>query len=279
MSSTVKAGTGTSDPVSGIGEPATGGLPEPVLDAAGEMSFMDHLGVLRRHVTRSMLWFGIAAIIAFLVVGRVWDLLMIPLCDVMPDRCYVYPRDLLESFWVYVKLGCLVAFFIAFPALFAEVWAFVAPGLYAHEKKIIIPFSLSAGILFLGGASFGFFVIFPASLEFLISLETGGTFFFLTSMQSYFSLCATLLIAAGVVFELPLLMMGLSLVGLVRPRWYRRYRRLMYIAMLIFSAIATPTTDPVTMVFMGGPMLLLYEVGILLSVVAYRKRAEPDAAQ
>ena len=254
---------------------AEASTPEPVLDTAGEMSFMDHLGVLRRHITRSMLWFGIAAIIAFLVVGRVWDLLMIPLCDVMPDRCYVYPRDLLESFWVYVKLGCLVAFFIAFPALFAEVWAFVAPGLYAHEKKIIVPFSLSAGILFLGGAAFGFFVIFPTSLRFLISLETGGTFFFLTSMQSYFSLCATLLIAAGVVFELPLLMMGLSLVGLVRPRWYRRYRRLMYIAMLIFSAIATPTTDPVTMFFMGGPMLLLYEVGILLSVLAYRKREDP----
>jgi sec-independent protein translocase protein TatC len=128
-------GTGTSDPVSGIGGPAAGGLPEPVLDASGEMSFMDHLGVLRRHITRSMLWFGLAAVIAFVVVGPVWDLMMIPLCDAMPDRCYVYPRDLLESFWVYVKLGCLIAFFVAFPALFAEVWAFVAPGLYATKRR------------------------------------------------------------------------------------------------------------------------------------------------
>jgi sec-independent protein translocase protein TatC len=272
-------GTGTTDPVSGVGGPAAAGrLPEPVLDASGEMSFMDHLGVLRRHITRSMLWFGLAAIVAFVVVGPVWDLMMIPLCDAMPDRCYVYPRDLLESFWVYVKLGCLIAFFVAFPALFAEVWAFVAPGLYAHEKRIIIPFSLSAGVLFLGGACFGFFVIFPVSLKFLLSMEAGGTFVFLTSMQAYFSLCATLLIAAGIVFELPLLMMGLSLVGLVRPRWYRRYRRLMYIAMLIFSAVATPTTDPVTMVLMGGPMLLLYEVGILLSVLVWRKRDAATAA-
>lgn len=269
------ATTGTPDPVAGLGVPPDpAGLPEPVLDTSGEMSFMDHLGVLRKHITRSLLWFGLAAIVAFLVVGPAWDLMMIPLCDVLPDRCYVYPRDLLESFWVYVKLGCLIAFFVAFPLLFAEVWSFVAPGLYAHEKKIILPFSAAAGLLFLGGASFGFFIIFPMTFRFLFGMQ-GKTFLFLTSMQSYFSLCATLLIAFGVVFELPLLMMGLSLVGLVRPRWYRRYRRLMYIAMLIFSAVATPTTDPLTMIAMGGPMLLLYEVGILLSVLVWRKR---DAA-
>ena len=255
--------TGTPDPVA------------PVLEQGGEMSFMEHLGVLRKHITRSLLWFSLAAIIAFLVVGPAWDLMMIPLCDVMPDRCYVYPRDLLESFWVYVKLGCLIAFFIAFPLLFAEVWSFVAPGLYAHEKKIILPFSAAAGLLFIAGASFGFFVIFPMTFSFLFGVGT-DTFFYLTSMQAYFSLCATLLIAFGVVFELPLLMMGMSLVGLVKPRWYRRYRRLMYIAMLLFSAVATPTTDPLTMIAMGGPMLLLYEIGILLAVVAYRKRDEPE---
>lgn len=244
----------------------------PVLDPSGEMSFMDHLRILRTHLVRSMLWFGLACIIAFLVVGRVWDWLMIPLCDVMPDRCYVYPRDLLESFWVFMKLGCLVALFLSLPALCAELWAFVAPGLYAHEKRIIVPFSLGVGVLFAGGASFGFFVIFPMTFRFLFGMESSGTFVFLTSMQSYFSLCATLLIAFGVVFELPLVMMGLSLVGIVRPRFWRRYRRIMYLLMLVFSAVATPTTDPVTMIMMGGPMLVLYEIGILLSVLVWRKR-------
>lgn len=248
---------------------------QPVLDPTGEMSFLDHLKILRTHVLRSMFWFAIACIIAFLFVGRVWDWLMIPLCDVMPDRCYVYPRDLLESFWVYIKLGALVALFLALPALFAEVWAFVAPGLYAHEKRVVLPFSFAVGVLFAAGAAFGFWVIFPMTFRFLFGMESGGRFLFLTSMQSYFSLCATLLIAFGVVFELPLLMMGLSLIGLVRPRWWRRYRRMMYLAMLVFSAVATPTTDPVTMIFMGGPMIVLYEVGILLSVVVWRKR---DAA-
>lgn len=245
----------------------------PVLDPNAEMSFLEHLSVLRKHLVRSMLWFGIAAIVAFLAVNDVWEWLMQPLCEVQPDRCFVYPRTLMEAFWVYMKLGILIAFFLSFPLLFLEVWAFVAPGLYAHEKRVVLPFSFAAGILFSAGACFGFFVIFPMTFRFLYQLE-GNLFTNLVSMQSYFSLCATLLIAFGVVFELPLLMMGLSLVGLVRPRWYRRYRRLMYLAMLVFSAVVTPTTDPVTFIAMGGPMILLYEIGILLSAAVYRRREQ-----
>ena len=257
--------------------PAAPARPPAALDPSGDMPFMEHLGVLRKHVLRSLLWFGLGCVVAFLVVNRVWDWLMIPLCRVQPDRCFVYPRELLEAFWVYFKLGLLIAFFVSFPALVVEVWAFVAPGLYAHEKRIVLPFSLAAGILFLGGASFGFWVIFPMTFEFLYGLESLGTFYFLTSMKSYFSLSATLLVAFGVVFELPLLMMGLSMVGLVRPRWWRRYRRLMYLGMLLFSAVVTPTTDPVTMIMMGGPMVVLYEVGILLSVLVFRKKREAAA--
>ena len=247
--------------------------PQPTLDPNAEMSFLEHLSVLRKHVLRSALWFGLAAIIAFLTVNDVWDWLMGPLCEVQPDRCYVYPRTLMEPFWVYMKLGILIAFFLSFPLLFLEVWAFVAPGLYEHEKRVVLPFSFAAGILFTAGACFGFFVIFPMTFEFLYGLQ-GNLFVNLTSMQSYFSLCATLLIAFGVVFELPLLMMGLSLIGLVRPRWYRRYRRLMYLAMLIFAAVVTPTTDPLTFIAMGGPMIVLYEIGILLAAMVYRRREQ-----
>ena len=250
---------------------------EPKLDPSGEMSFLEHLGVLRVHVMRALLWFSLAAVIAFLFVDRAWDFLMIPLCRVLPDRCFVYPRELLESFWVFFKLGSLIAFFISFPGLFLEAWAFVAPGLYAHERKVALPFAFAAGLLFLGGASFGFFFVFPATFEMLFGIGN-GKFVFLTSMQSYFSFCATLLIVFGAIFELPLLMMAFAGIGVVKPRWFRRYRRLMYLAMLIFSAVVTPTTDPLTMMMMGGPMLVLYEIGILLSVLVHRNRDEPLAA-
>lgn len=247
---------------------------EPELDPAGEMTFMEHLAVLRRHVVRSLLWFSIGLLVGFGFVDRAWDALMIPFCDIRPDQCYVYPRDMMEALWVYLKLGALLAFFVALPALFAEAWAFVAPGLYAHEKKIALPFSLAVGVLFAGGAAFGFFVVMPPALRFFLGIAADfGSFTYLVSMQRYFSFCATLLIAFGTVFELPLVMMLLSMAGFVSPRWFARYRRVMYFAMLVFSAVVTPTTDPVTMLLMGGPMVVLYEIGILLGKLVYRPRA------
>lgn len=253
-------------------EATAGAAAEPQLDPSGEMSFMQHLAVLRVHVVRSLLWFSIGLVFGFAFVDRAWDALMIPFCDLKPDQCYVYPRDMMEAMWVYLKLGALLAFFVSLPALFAEAWMFVAPGLYQHEKKIALPFSLAVGVLFAAGATFGFFVVMPPALRFFIGLQGLGSFHYLVSMQKYFSFCATTLIAFGTVFELPLVMMLTAMSGLVNPRWYARYRRVMYFVMLIFSAVVTPTTDPVTMLLMGGPMVLLYEVGILLGRTVYRPR-------
>lgn len=245
---------------------------EPQLDPSGEMAFMDHLGVLRTHLFRALIWFAIAGCLAFYFVDRAWDVLMLPLCELRPEQCYVYPRDLMESFWVYLKLGALLAFFLSSPALFAESWRFVAPGLYQHERRLVLPFSIAVGVLFAGGAAFGFFAVFPTAFKFFFGLEKENGFVYLLSMKGYFSLCATLLIAFGVIFELPLVMMMISGFGLVKPRWFRRYRRFMYLGMLIFSAVVTPTTDPVTMMLMGGPMIVLYEIGILLGSLVYRER-------
>ncbi len=251
--------------------------PEPQLDPAGEMSFMEHLGVLRGHVLRSLLWFSIGLVVGFAFVDRAWDALMMPLCDVKPDDCHVYPREMMESLWVYLKLGALLAFFVTLPALFAEAWAFIAPGLYQHEKKIALPFSLAVGVLFAGGATFGFFVVLPPAMKFFFGLPGLWSFHYLISMQKYFSFCATLLIAFGAIFELPLVMMLFSMAGLVSPRWFMRYRRVMYFAMFVFSAVVTPTTDPVTMMLMGGPMIVLYEVGILLGRMVYRSRSSGES--
>ena len=258
------------------GQPTSGAPGAPVVPSA-EMSFMEHLSVLRKHLVRAGLWFVLAAALSFFYVDRAWEALMIPLCEVKPDQCYVYPRDLMEAFWVYLKLAALLAFFVSSPMLFFEAWGFVAPGLYAHEKKVALPVSFAVGILFASGAAFGFFAAFPTAFRFFFGLEAANQFTYLISMQSYFRLSATLLIAFGVVFELPLVMMLFASMGLVTPRWFSRYRRIMYLVMLIFSAVVTPTTDPVTMLLMGGPMIVLYEVGILLCRLVYRPRAAPTA--
>jgi sec-independent protein translocase protein TatC len=246
--------------------------PAPVLDPDGEMSFMEHLSDLRTHVVRALFWFGLGCIAAFFSIDRVWEFLMIPLCKAMPNDCFVYPRDLLESFFVYVKLGLLIAFFYSLPFLFFEAWGFVAPGLYKHEKKLALPFSFAVGILFTGGALFGYFVIFPPTLQFLYTFYGTDKLHFLVSMRSYFSLMSTMLLSFGAVFELPLVMMLVSAFGLVKPRWWGRYRRFMYIGIALFAAVITPTTDPISMMAMVIPMWLLYEVGILLAKLTYRER-------
>lgn len=252
--------------------------PEPedekkrALDPKAEMSFMEHLGELRVHVLRSALWMAIGIGVAFFFVDDAWELLLRPFCNVRPNDCNVYPRDLMEPFWVYVKMGTLIALFVASPGLIFEFWAFVAPGLYKHEKRLLVPASLAFGILFASGAVFGFFVVFPPAFEFLVSTMQWGNFRLMMTMQKYFSLCATLLLAFGAIFELPLVMSALSFLGMVKPRWYTRYRRMMWFAMMVFAAAVTPTTDPITMMLMGGPMIILYEVGVIASRFLYRPR-------
>lgn len=252
---------------------------EKKLDPSGEMSFMEHLGELRTHLFRSVLWLVIGTAVAFFFVDRAWDLLLTPLCDVRPDDCYVYPRDLMEPFWVYVKMGALIAVFAASPGLIFEIWSFISPGLYKHEKRMLIPASLAFGILFASGAVFGFFVVFPPAFKFLLSTESWGKFRMMISMAKYFSLCATLLLAFGAIFELPLVMTALSWLGLVKPNWYTRYRRMMWFAMMVFAAAVTPTTDPITMMLMGGPMVILYEIGVIASRFLYKPRVWSGAEE
>jgi sec-independent protein translocase protein TatC len=244
----------------------------PKLDPQGEMSFMQHLGALRVHVVRSAIWLSIGGVGAYFLINPVWNLLLQPLCDIRPNDCATYPRDLTESMWVFMKLGVVLAIFVAMPGLIFEFWSFVAPGLYKHEKRMLIPASLIFGVLFAGGAAFGFYVVFPPAFAFMLSVETWGSFKMMITMQNYFSMCTTLLLAFGAIFELPLVMTGISWLGLVKPRWYTRYRRAMWFAMMVFAAAATPTTDPLTMMLMGCPMIVLYEVGIIASRIAYRPR-------
>src|SRR5437773_175587 len=101
------------------------------------MPFMDHLGVLRKHLLRAVIWFMLGAIGAFLSLDTVWDWMLVPLCKAQP-KCAVYPRELLEPFFVYIKLGCLLAFFYSLPLLLFEAWSFVSPGLYKREKRVLV---------------------------------------------------------------------------------------------------------------------------------------------
>lgn len=163
---------------------------------------------------------------------------------------------------------------LAAPVIFSQIWRFVAPGLYKHEKKILIPFSLLSTVCFLGGAAFGYLVVFPPAFRFLVGYNND----YLTSLpgvSEYFSLATRLLLAFGAIFEMPILMVFLAKIGLVNVSFLNRNRKYAILINFIIAAILTPTPDVVNQMMMGIPLMILYEISVL-AVWLFGRRSFKD---
>lgn len=170
----------------------------------------------------------------------------------------------------YLKLALAGGLLLASPVIFYQIWRFVAPGLYLHEKKVILPFTLFSTVFFLGGAAFGYFVVFPPAFKFLLGYSTE----FLDPMpavKEYFSLCLRLLIAFGVIFELPIFMVLLAKMGIVNVSFLNRHRKYAILLSFVIAAILTPTPDVVNQLLMAVPLMVLYELSIGLIWLFARK--------
>ena len=173
----------------------------------------------------------------------------------------------------------------ACPVVFWQIWRFVAPGLYAHERKILIPFSLLSSCCFIGGAAFGYFVVFPPAFKFLVGYNNE----FLTSLPAvseYFSLAIRLLLAFGVIFEMPLFMVFLAKIGVVDVAFLNKNRKYAILINFIIAAILTPTPDVVNQAMMGVPLMILYEVSVVCVWLFGKKNfssmegdIEPDSSE
>ena len=150
---------------------------------------------------------------------------------------------------------------LACPVIFWQIWEFVAPGLYRHEKKIAVPFTLLSSICFLGGAAFGYYVVFPPAFRFLMGYTT-EYLSALPTVKEYFSLSLRLLIAFGVIFELPVFMVMLAKLGIVNTAFLHKNRKYAFLISFVIAAILTPTPDIVNQILMAGPLVILYEVSI-----------------
>lgn len=159
---------------------------------------------------------------------------------------------------------------MACPVIFSQIWRFVAPGLFSHEKRVLVPFSVLSSICFIGGAAFGYFVVFPPAFRFLVGYNNE----FLTSLPAvseYFSLAIRLLLAFGVIFEMPIFMVFLAKVGVVNVQFLNRNRKYAILINFIIAAILTPTPDIVNQLMMGVPLMVLYEISVL-AVWAFGKK-------
>ena len=234
------------------------------------MTFWDHLNELRRRLLRSLLFITLAAIAGFALSDPAQKFLVKPFIDFVPGSLTLLAPS--EGFIIQIKISLLLGALFAAPLVAWQMYGFVGPGLRKKEKLWLFPITIVGTILFWGGILFAWSVI-PGALKFLGSFAEFGIEN-LWSLKSYINLLLFLLLAFGTIFQLPLIMGVLIATGLVSSAFFRRHRRYAIVIIFILSALATPTTDAVTMMLMVSPMLILYESSIWIGVLIEKKRAK-----
>ena len=250
----------------------------------GEMSLIEHLVELRRRLTRAVIALAAGTVVGYMVFPQLLDLIMEPYCHVVehvrPDgSCSLVALTPLEPISVRLKTSFVIGLFVGGPVIFYQLWRFITPGLTSTERRFALPFVAMSQVMFAVGIVFSYLVI-PYGLQTLLALG-GPRIEPLLSASEYLSFFLTLSIAFGVVFELPLVLIFLSLVGILTSSALRKARRYAILACVIAAAVITPTNDAVTLFFMAGPMLVFYELSIVAAWLIERRRrriAERGAA-
>ncbi|MEH6716878.1 twin-arginine translocase subunit TatC [Parasphingorhabdus flavimaris] len=249
---------------------------QPDLDDS-KAPLMEHLIELRQR----LLWSVAALVVAFLAsmffADEIFGILVQPLTDAFPagEGKLIYTK-LYEAFFVEIKVAMFAAFFIAFPIISNQLWAFVAPGLYANEKKAFLPFLVATPVLFVAGASLAYFIVMPTAFRFFLGFEgtVGGLQQeALPAMGDYLSLVMQFILAFGVCFQLPVLLLLLNRAGIVSRQQLKSIRRYMIVGAFALAAILTPP-DVVSQLMLGIPLILLYEVSLLIMWFTERKKKE-----
>lgn len=208
-------------------------------------------------------------LVSYFFSKQLFEILMKPLIVSLPPKSTLIFTSLPEAFFTYLKVSLLAGVFLASPIVLYEIWAFISPGLYSHEKKYVVPFVIFSSVFFIGGALFGYFVVFPFGFKFFLGFAT-DYIRPMPTIKEYFGFCAKLLFAFGVIFELPLFVLFLSKIGIVNDRMLRKQRKYAILIVFIVSAILTPP-DAMTQLMMAGPLLALYEISIWVAKIFGRK--------
>lgn len=241
---------------------------------AGKMSFLDHLDELRKRLVSAVLAVAVGVLIAFAFIEQIFGFIMRPLQQMLPAGSKLTYIEPTEAFMLYIKVAVLAGIVISAPVILWQLWLFIAPGLYAREKRLAIPFMLMSTGFFLGGALFSHYLVFPWAWKFLASFTT-DYMMFQPRIQAVFALYAQMLLAMGLVFEMPTVVLFLARMNLVTGRFLLKNFKYAVLIIFIAAAVITPTGDMVTQALMAGPMLGLYVLSILIAwVVGPRKRRD-----
>ncbi|MBA4367059.1 MAG: twin-arginine translocase subunit TatC [Desulfobacterium sp.] len=237
-----------------------------------KLPFTAHLEELRTRLIRCFIAIGVGFAISYGFKEKLFEILMSPLVTVMKGETKMIFTGLAEAFFTYMKVAFLSGLLLASPVIFFEFWMFVSPGLYKKERKVLIPIMVLSTAFFLGGALFGYFIVFPYGFEFFLGFANENILA-LPSMEEYLSFVSKMLIAFGLVFELPLVLTFMARLGIVSVDFLKTNRKYAILVIFIVAAILTPP-DVISQVMMAVPLMFLYEIGIIGARMFGKKQPE-----
>jgi sec-independent protein translocase protein TatC len=242
-------------------------------DRMPAMGFLEHLEELRRRIIYSLIAVGVGFFACWGYAENIYAIMQRPIMDALHRNglseklVYLNPT---EPFNLYLKVGAMAGLFVASPFVLYQVWLFISPGLYRNEKRYVLPFMFSTVGLFMAGGYFGYKLVYPQALEFLIGY--GKQFQPMITIGEYTDLFLTIIVGMGAIFELPILVFFLSLMGIVTAGWMWRNLRYSILVIFIIAAILTPTTDILNMCIFAAPMIALYILSIAIAWLVHPKQ-------
>ncbi|MGH6885530.1 MAG: twin-arginine translocase subunit TatC [Geminicoccales bacterium] len=240
-------------------------------DPGGKMSFLEHLDELRKRIIRSVVALFAGFLVACFFIDRLFEFIMRPLQAALPAGGTLVYTEPTEAFVLYIKIAAIAGLILASPAIMTQVWMFIAPGLYTHEKKLAIPFVALSSLGFVGGAAFSHYIVFPMAWIFFGSFTT-DYMTFMPRIEPAFGLYMKLLLVFGFVFQMPTVVLFLARMGMITARFMIRNFKYAVLIIFIASAVLSPTGDAFVQTAMAGPMILLYLLSIGLAWLFGKKK-------
>lgn len=244
---------------------------DPELGGSGKMSFLEHLDELRKRIIRALLSLCFGVAIAAFFIEDLYAFVMLPLRQMLrpgETMIYTYPT---EAFMLYIRIALIAGLFIAAPLIFWQVWLFVAPALYARERRYAIPFVILSSIGVISGAAFAHYVAFPLMWRFFASFSN-DLVSFMPRIEDAFSVYMRMLIGMAVVFQMPAMVFFLARMGVVTARWMIRQFKYAVLVIVVVAAIITPSSDVASQLIVAGPMVVLYVLSIGIAWAFGKKR-------
>ncbi|MDP2779244.1 MULTISPECIES: twin-arginine translocase subunit TatC [Devosia] len=244
--------------------------------AGSEAPLLEHLVELRKRLIYSAITIVVLMAFCFIFASTIYDWLLIPYKRAVPNASLIFTAPQ-ELFFTYLNVALFGAIFLGFPIIASQIYMFVAPGLYKHERKAFIPYLVATPVFFVAGAALVYLVVLPMALHFFAGMQTDDIQM-LTSVSEYLGLAMLLILAFGICFQLPVVLTLLAQIDLVHVDMLKKGRRYAIVAILIFAAFITPP-DPISQLGLALPMYLLYELSIISVRLVERRRAASLAAQ